>query len=123
MVFSETLKTLQTWCVQKEKEVATLKQELSKKDEEIKQLKALLEIEDIPKKLHTWNDYILYVCRDGKQRTSTEIFEEINGMETKPGSKEAKTPSASCSSACGTLFKSGKLCKTNDTPIKYFVLL
>ena len=64
MVFSETLKTLQTWCIQKEKEVACLKQELSKKDEEIKQLKSLLETADIPKKLHTWNDYILYVCRD-----------------------------------------------------------
>lgn len=123
MVFSESLKTLQTWCIQKEKEVASLKQELSKKDEEIKQLKSLLETVDITKKLHTWNDYILYICRDGKQRTSTEIFEKINEMETKPWSKCAKTPDASCSSACGTLFKSGKLYKTNDYPTRYFILL
>jgi len=79
--------------------------------------------------LKTWNDYILYVLRDGKQKTSKEIFNEINEineineMNKKPFLPEAKTPASTCSATCGTLFAKKKILKTNDSPLKYFVLL
>ena len=44
-------------------------------------------------------------------------------MDTKPWSSVSKTPCSSCSAACGKLFQTGKLLKTNDTPTKFFVLL
>ena len=75
------------------------------------------------KVLKTWNDYILHICKDGNQRTTREIFDEIRSMDSQPWSPEAKTPEATCSSVCGQLFKNSILCKTNDTPLKYFILL
>ena len=47
----------------------------------------------------------------------------IDKMDEKPWSEEAKTPESSCNERCGALYKKGKLCKTNDKPIKYFILL
>jgi hypothetical protein len=99
--------------------------ELQKLKKENKQLKK--ENEQLKKELgfnlKTWNDYILYVGRDGKQRTSREIFNEIELMETKPWASDAKTPESTCSATCGTLFSKNKLFKTNDSPHKYFILL
>ena len=92
---------------QLKKEIVALKKELGRGDPELK----------------TWNDYILYVLRDGKQRTAKEIFNIINGMDQKPFPPEAKTPVKTCGSICGTLFTKNMILKTNDTPIKYFVLL
>ena len=89
------------------KENKELKKELGRGDPELK----------------TWNDYILYVLRDGKQKTSKEIFNEINKMNEKPFPPEAKTPSSTCSTTCGTLFAKNKILKTNDSPLNYFVLL
>ena len=73
--------------------------------------------------LNGWNDYILHVCKDGQQRTVREIFNSIELMDTRPWLPNAKTPCTTCSSACGELFKQNKLCKTNDSPIKYFSLI
>ncbi len=73
--------------------------------------------------LKSWNDYILHVCRDGQQRTTREIFNAIELMDIRPWSSDAKTPEATCSARCGDLFKHTKLYKTNDTPLKYFILL
>ena len=73
--------------------------------------------------LKVWNDYILHVCKDGEQRTVREIFNEIDKMKTKPWPPEAKTPSSTCSATCGALFTKNKILKTNDSPVKYFVLL
>lgn len=88
---------------------------------ENKELKKELDRDDV--ELKTWNDYILYVLRDGKQKTSKEIFNVINEMNKKPFPPEAKTPSSTCSATCGTLFAKNKILKTNDSPLKYFVLL
>lgn len=88
---------------------------------ENKELKKELGRDDV--ELKTWNDYILYVLRDGKQKTSKEIFNVINEMNMKPFPPDAKTPASTCGSICGTLFKKNKILKTNDTPLKYFVLL
>ena len=89
------------------KENKELKKELGRDDTELK----------------TWNDYILYVLRDGKQKTTKEIFNVINEMNKKPFPPEAKTPASTCSATCGTLFAKNKILKTNDSPVKYFVLL
>ena len=45
-------------------------------------------------------------------------------MKTHPWSDKAKTPENSCNERCGSLFKDKKklLYKTNDKPIKYFIL-
>ena len=90
-----------------EKENASLKKELGIEGNELK----------------TWNDYIIHICRDGQQRTAREIFNIIDKMDKKPFPPEAKTPASTCGSICGTLFTKNKLCKTNDSPIKYFTLL
>ena len=90
-----------------EKENASLKKELGREENELK----------------TWKDYILHICRDGQLRTAREIFNVINNMDKKPFPPEAKTPASTCSANCGTLFTKNKLCKTNDSPIKYFILL
>ena len=92
---------------QLKKEIVSLKKELGRGDPELK----------------TWNDYILYVLRDGKQKTTKEIFNVINEMNKKPFPPEAKTPASTCSATCGTLFTKNKILKTNDSPLKYFVLL
>ena len=89
------------------KENKELKKELGRDDPELK----------------TWNDYILYVLRDGKQKTSKDIFNIINEMNKKPFPPEAKTPASTCNATCGTLFAKNKILKTNDSPLKYFVLL
>ena len=90
-----------------EKDNASLKKELGREGTELK----------------TWNDYILHICRDGQLRTAREIFNVINKMDKKPFTPEAKTPATTCSANCGTLFTKNKLCKTNDSPIKYFILI
>ena len=92
---------------QLKKEIVALKKELGRGDPELK----------------TWNDYILYVLRDGKQKTTKEIFNVINEMNKKPFPPEAKTPASTCNATCGTLFAKNKILKTNDSPLKYFVLL
>lgn len=111
MDFSQSIVNLQKLFAEKDKEINRLKKELEK----IRKLKPVT-----PK---TFNDYILHVCKDGKQRTVREIFDEINMMDTKPWSSVSKTPCSTCSAACGKLFQNGKLLKTNDTPTKFFVLL
>jgi len=70
-----------------------------------------------------WNECILSVCKDGEQRTSREIFNEINNFKIKPWSDSAKTPDQTCSAACGHLFQRKLLVRTNDEPIKYFMYL
>ena len=109
MDFSQSIDYLQKLFAEKDKEIIRLKKELLEKEEEIRKLK--------PVTLNTFNDYILHVCKDGKQRTVIEIFDEINMMDTKPWSSVSKTPCSTCSATCG------KLLKTNDTPTKFFVLL
>ena len=115
MDFSQSIVNLQQLFAEKDKEINRLKKELLEKEEEIRKLQ--------PVRVKTFNDYILQVCKDGKQRTVREIFDEINMMDTKPWSSVSKTPCSSCSAACGKLFQTGKLLKTNDTPTKFFVLL
>ena len=112
MDFSQSINYLQKLFAEKDKEINRLKKELLEKEENSNQLesKHLL-------------DYILHVCKDEKQRTVREIFDEINMMDTKPWSSAFKTPCSTCSATCGKLFQNGKLLKTNDTPTKFFVLL
>ena len=117
MDFVQSIDYLQKLFDEKDKEINRLKKELLEKEEEIRELKSG------PGTPKTFNDYILLVCKDGKQRTVREIFDEINMMDTKPWSSVSKTPCSSCSAACGKLFQNGKLLKTNDTPTKFFVLL
>lgn len=117
MDFVQSIDYLQQLFAEKDKEINRLKKELLEKEEEIRKLKSA------PDTLNTFNDYILHVCKDGKQRTVREIFDEINMMDTKPWSSVSKTPCNTCSAACGKLFQNGKLLKTNDTPTKFFVLL
>ena len=101
MDFSQSIDYLQKLFAEKDKEIDRLKKELLEKEEEIRKLKP-----DTPK---TFNDYILQVCKDGKQRTVREIFDEINMMDTKPWSSVSKTPCSTCSATCGKLFQNGKL--------------
>ena len=115
MDFKQSIVNLQQLFDEKDKEIDMLKKKLLEKEEEIRKLQ--------PVRAKTFNDYILQVCKDGKQRTVREIFDEINMMDTKPWSSVSKTPCSTCSAACGKLFQSGKLLKTNDTPTKFFVLL
>ena len=115
MDFKQSIVNLQQLFDEKDKEIDMLKNKLLEKEEEIRKLQ--------PVRTKTFNDYILLVCKDGKQRTVREIFDEINMMDTKPWSSVSKTPCSTCSAACGKLFQSGKLLKTNDTPTKFFVLL
>ena len=115
MDFVQSIDNLQKLFAEKDKEINRLKKELLEKEEEIRKLK--------PVTLNTFNDYILHVCKDGKQRTVREIFDEINMMDKKPWSSISKTPCNTCNAACGKLFQNGKLLKTNDTPTKFFVLL
>ena len=123
MNFTQTIIELKHIFVKKDEEIEKLKKELLEKNEEIKKLKEIYNIPPEKNQLKTLNDHILHVCKDGEQRTVKEIFDQINNMEIKPWSKEAKTPCSSCSAACGKLFKNDKIYKTNDTPTKYFVLL
>ena len=117
MDFNQITTNLQKLFAEKDKEIVGLKKKLLEKEEEIRKLKSE------PATPKSFNDYILYVCNDGKQRTVREIFDEINMMDTKPWSTEAKTPCSTCSAVCGKLFLSGKIFKTNDTPTKFFILL
>ena len=88
---------------------------------EINTLRKQIQILSKEPTLKKWSDYILYVCKDGKQRTVREIFNEIDNMPSRPS--YSKTPLNTCSSTCGDLFKQTKLYKTNDSPIKYFRLI
>jgi hypothetical protein len=121
--FSKYICGIKQIFIEKDQEIEFLKNQLLKKDEEIKKLKTLMNIPEDKKPLNSWNDYVLYICNDGNQRTVREIFNEINKMETKPWPNDAKTPCSTCSATCGKLFTDGKLYKTNDTPTKYFMLL
>tara|TARA_B100001750_G_C15318716_1_gene501074 strand:- start:269 stop:643 length:375 start_codon:yes stop_codon:yes gene_type:complete len=123
MGFSQNITSLKNIFIEKDEEIEKLKSELKKKNEEIKQLQDLLNIVPGEKPFQTLNDYILHVCKDGGQRTVRSIFDEIDKMNVKPWSNDAKTPCNTCNAACSRLFKEGKLLKTNDTPRKYFMLL
>jgi hypothetical protein len=90
---------------------------------EIDTLRKQIQILSKEPTLNTWSDYILYVCKDGKQRTSRGIFNIIDQMKQKPWTAEAKTPWATCGRTCIDLFKNNKLYKTNDSPVKYFSLI
>ena len=90
---------------------------------EIDTLRKQIQILSKEPTLNTWSDYILYVCKDGKQRTSRGIFNIIDQMKQKPWTSDAKTPCSTCSKVCGDLFKQTKLYKTNDSPLKYFRLI
>ena len=119
--FSKYICGIKQIFIEKDQEIEFLKNQLLKKDEEIKKLKTLMNIPEDKKPLNSWNDYVLYICNDGNQRTVREIFNEINKMETKPWPNGSKTPCNTCSATCGKLFTDGKLYKTNDTPTKYFM--
>ncbi len=101
-----------------------LKEKNQQLTEEIESLKKDKDIKPIinPDK-PKWNECILSVCKDGKQRTAREIFNEIDKLEIKPWSDSAKTPDQTCSAACGHLFFKDILVRTNDDPIKYFMYL
>ena len=103
-------------------ELQTLRKEVERLTKENISLQRKLQKEDISS-LETWNDFILHVCKDGKQRTVREIYNELLKMDKKPWSNTAKTPKETCSATCGKLFCDNKLCKTNDSPVKYFILL
>jgi hypothetical protein len=81
---------------------------------------------DKPKKdqLKTWNDYILYVCRDHVKRTSKDIFTMIQGMdgnEGHPWNGKSKTPENTCSATCYALFKDKLLLRTTSHPMMYYM--
>ena len=61
MDFSQSIVNLQQLFAEKDKEINRLKKELLEKEEEIRKLQ--------PVRVKTFNDYILQVCKDGKQRT------------------------------------------------------
>ena len=116
--------------IEKDTEIEKLKAKLKKKNEEIQakneeisKLQDLLNITPGEKPFQKFSDYILHVCKDGEQRTVRAIFDEIDKMNVKPWSEDAKTPCNTCNAACARLFKENKLLKTNDTPRKYFMLL
>lgn len=121
MSVSHHITALKDIFIEKDKEIEKLKKEVERLKEELEKIKT----EEKEKHgLNTWDEYILFVCKDGKQRTSKEIFYEIKKMKTHPWSDKAKTPENSCNERCGSLFKDKKLLyKTNDKPIKYFILL
>ena len=111
---SVELQKLKQKCESLQKELDTVKKENESLKKEVGRGSSLLK---------SWNDYILHVCRDGQQRTAREIFNVIELMDIRPWTHDAKTPEATCSARCGDLFNRNKLCKTNDTPLKYFILL
>ena len=120
----ETFRSMRRNCESYKKkcqEVEQLHKVIDNLEEENTSLKKELGREE--NELNSWSDYILYVLRDGKQRTSKEIFNVINNMDKKPFTPEAKTPASTCGSICGFLFTNNKILKTNDSPIKYFILL
>ena len=53
--------------------------------------------------LSEWNEYIMYVSRDGKYRPAKEIYHLIESMNKHPWTPEALTPKASCSTLCARL--------------------
>ena len=61
MDFVQSIVNLQQLFAEKDKEINRLKKELLEKEEEIRKLQ--------PVRVKTFNDYILQVCKDGKQRT------------------------------------------------------
>ena len=66
----------------KDMELIRANQEIESLKQEIKKL--TIELNRKNSNLITWTDYILYVCRDGEQRTSKEIFNEIKLKELQP---------------------------------------
>tara|TARA_B110000503_G_C6801830_1_gene271445 strand:- start:72 stop:446 length:375 start_codon:yes stop_codon:yes gene_type:complete len=122
MSFSQNITSLKNIFIEKDEEIVSLKKEIEILKNELKKL-ALVKKENDGDKLSSWSDYILHICKDGDLRTVKEIFNKIDKMDEKPWSEEAKTPESSCNERCGALYKKGKLCKTNDKPIKYFILL
>jgi hypothetical protein len=122
MSFSQNITLLKNIFIEKDEEIVSLKKEIEILKNELKKLD-LVKKENDGDKLSSWSDYILHICKDGDLRTVKEIFNKIDKMDEKPWSEEAKTPESSCNERCGTLYKKGKLCKTNDKPIKYFILL
>ena len=122
MSFSQNITLLKNIFIEKDEEIVSLKKEIEILKNELKKLD-LVKKENDGDKLSSWSDYILHICKDGDLRTVKEIFNKIDKMDEKPWSEEAKTPESSCNERCGALYKKGKLCKTNDKPIKYFILL
>ena len=111
---SVELQKLKQKCESLQKELDTVKKENESLKKEVGRGYSVLK---------SWNDYILHVCRDGQQRTAREIFNAIELMDIRPWSSDAKTPYSTCGSTCLDLFNKNKLYKTNDTPLKYFILL
>ena len=66
MDFSQTIDYLQKLFAEKDKEINKLKKELLEKEEEIRKLKPVI--------LNTFNDYILHVCKYGKNRGLLEKY-------------------------------------------------
>ena len=123
MSFTHHITALKDIFIEKDTEIEKLKAKLKKKNEEISKLQDLLNITPGEKPFQKFSDYILHVCKDGEQRTVRDIFDEINKMNVKPWSDDAKTPCNTCNATCAKLFKEGKLLKTNHTPRKYYKLL
>ena len=71
--------------------------------------------------LKTWNDHILYVCRDRVKRSSIDIFALIHGMDSHPWKDDAKTPEATCGTTCRTLVTAQRLHKTTSYPLLYYL--
>jgi len=63
---------------------------------------------------------ILHILRDGVKMTSKDIYEEMLNTPNRPWGNDAKTPCNTVASGCGTLFKNGKIQKTDDKPCKYY---
>ena len=109
--------------VKQEKDILQKELNKIKKDYEALKQELLQKIIEINKTtpeekitLNGWNDYILYVCRDGTKRTANEIYNLIELMETHPWSSEAKTPMATCYRTCNDLCERNKLCKEGFRP-------
>ena len=102
--------------------------ELLKKNKELQDKINKLETNKFKIKRPKWKEAVISICKDGKQRTSTEIYHLINLMNPKPGTLtdeewKIKTPDETCSATCTGLFNDGLLFKTNDYPTKYFKLI
>jgi len=115
--------------LKKENEYLNLQNnELIKKNKELQDKINKLETNKSKIKRPKWKEAVLSICKDGKQRTSTEIYHLINLMNPKPGTLtdeewKIKTPDETCSSICTVLFNDSLLFKTNDYPTKYFKLI
>ena len=105
------------------KKVKMREEQLKQENEQLKQENTRLQIvRNGNDKLITWSDYVLNVCKDGKQRTSREIFQAIQLMDSHPWEPTAKTPESTCGTCCLYLFQKKKVSRVkfeNERHYKY----